>query len=113
MQKKSYAEQVKTSQVLLGGVMQHKDDFIEKGYTTEKYILDFEALLNATITLNNEQEKSKAAMMSYTDELTQKLDELRRMRQQLKQIVKSHVAAPQWKARDGACECCNVVGIVV
>ena len=55
MQKKSYAEQVKTSQVLLGGVMQHKDDFIEKGYTTEKYILDFEALLNATITLNNDQ----------------------------------------------------------
>jgi len=78
--------------------MQHKDNFIEKGYTTEKYITDYETLLNATITLNNDQEKSKAAMISNTDELNQKLDELRKMRQQLKQIVKSHVAVPQWKS---------------
>ncbi len=62
MQKKSYAEQVKESQVILGGVMQHKDNFIENGYTTEKYILDFETLLNATIKLNNDQEKSKAVI---------------------------------------------------
>jgi len=66
MQKKSYAEQIKDSQVILGGVIQDKDEFIEKGYTTEKYITDFETLLNATITLNNEQEKSKAAMVSNT-----------------------------------------------
>jgi len=98
MQKNSYAEQIKESEVILGGVTQHMDSFIEKGYTTEKYITDFETLLNATITLNNEQEKSKAAMISNTDELNQKLDELRKMRQQLKQIVKSHVAVPQWKS---------------
>jgi len=36
MQKKSYAEQIKVSQVILGGFKQHKDIFIEKGYTTGK-----------------------------------------------------------------------------
>jgi len=99
MQKKSYAEQINASQVILGGVKQHMDSFIEKGYTTEKYITDFETLLDDTIELNNEQEKSKAAMVSNTDELNQKLDELHKRRQQLKQIVKSHVAIPQWKYR--------------
>ena len=42
--------------------------------------------------------KSKAAMVSNTEKLRQQLDELRRMRQQLKQIVKSHVEGPQWKS---------------
>ena len=97
-QKTTYAEQIKASQVILGGFKQQQDSFIEKGYTTEKYITDFETLLNGTIEFNNEQEKSKAAMVSNTDELNQKLDELRKMRQQLKQIVKSHVPIPQWKS---------------
>jgi len=98
MQKNSYAEQIKVSQVILGGFKQYKESFIEKGYTTEKYITDFETLLNDTIELNNDQEKSKAAMVSNTDELNRKLDELHKMRQQLRQIVKSHVATPQWKS---------------
>jgi len=44
MRKKTYAEQIKDSEVILGGVKQHKDSFIERGYTTEKYITDFETL---------------------------------------------------------------------
>ena len=68
-QKTTYAEQIKASQVILGGFKQQQDSFIEKGYTTEKYITDFETLLNGTIEFNNEQEKSKAAMVSNTDEL--------------------------------------------
>jgi len=98
MQKNSYAEQIKESEVILGGVKQHMDSFIEKGYTTEKYITAFETLLNDTIEFNNEQEKSKAAMVSNTAQLRQQLDELNRMRQQLKQIVRSHVPIPQWKS---------------
>ena len=95
---KSYAEQVKESQVILGGVTQYKDSFIENGYTTDKYITDYEQLLKDTIELNNQQEKSKAGMVSSTVKLNQKLDELRKMRQQLKQIVKSHVPIHEWKS---------------
>ena len=98
MQKKSYAEQIKASEVLLGGFRQHMENFLEKGYTTEKYITDFEKMLNATISFNNEQEKSKADMVTNTVELNRMLDDLNDMRQHLKQIVRSHVPSHEWKS---------------
>ena len=98
MQKTSYAEQIKASEVLLGGFKQRRESFIEKGYTTDKYITDFEKLLNDTISFNNQQEKSKADMVTNTVELNRMLDELRNMRQQLKQIVRSHVPSHEWKS---------------
>ena len=98
MQKNSYAEKIKDSEVLLSGFKQNKENFIEKGYTSDKYLTDFEKLLNETIEFNNKQESSKANMVTNTVELNRMLDDLNNMRQHLKQIVRSHVPSHEWKS---------------
>jgi len=98
MDKQSYAEQIKSSEEVLGGVKKHQADFIEKGYTTEKFITDYEKLLRDTVELNNTQEKAKAELVSTTDQLNQNLDDLRRSRQNLKGIVRNFLPTTQWKS---------------
>jgi len=98
MQQKSYAEQIKNSEIILAGVKNHKDELIEKGYTTETFITGYEKRLRDTIELKNTQKKKKAELINTTAQLYEKLDDLNKDRQTFKNIVRMYFAKTQWKS---------------
>ena len=95
MPKKSYAEEVKKAQVMLSGLKGHASILERRGIDTG-FITKLESKIDATITLNNEQEKLKADLKSKTANLDGEMKEMKTLVAEAQKIVKIDVPKAQW-----------------
>ena len=95
MPKKSYAESVKNAQVMLAGLKEHADKLERRGIDTN-FINNLEMKIDASITLNNEQEKLKAELKTKTSKLTDEMKVMGNLVAEAKKIVKLDLPKEQW-----------------
>jgi len=95
MPKKSYAEEVKKAQVMLSGLKENADKLGRRGIDAG-FITKLESKVNASITLNNEQEKLKADLKTKTANLDGEMKEMKTLVAEARKIVKLDIPKEQW-----------------
>ncbi len=96
MARQTYGNQIEDSNVMLSGIISHKEELKTRGID-EKYIEKFSALNKACVEKNNEQERAKGNLKKLTSDLNELVSELKKEMQFCKRVVMTDIARPLWK----------------
>lgn len=95
MAKKSYAENITSSKVMIDGLRTHNEN-LPAGLTQE-FINQMEEIHSRVQTLNSEQEKLKADLKTKTEALETQLKELQNKYAEAKKRIKLDFPQTQWR----------------
>ncbi|MGV4461729.1 membrane-binding protein [Ornithobacterium rhinotracheale] len=95
MPKKSYAENVAKTKLIIDGLRSHKTNL--PAGIDENFINELETLRNKVEALNSEQEKLKADLKSKTEALDKCLKDLQERRSEAKKRIKLDFPQSQWR----------------
>lgn len=96
MPKKSYAERISAAQVMSAGLSANLERMGRRGID-EDFLNTLVEGTNASIVLNNEQEKLKADLKKKTEELDQQLSVVNKQLSEARKVVKLEFPQSAWK----------------
>jgi len=96
MPKNSYAEQITKAQVMLAGLKGNTEQVARRGLD-QAFLTKLDTDQNLAVSLNNEQEKLKADLVTKTAQLEAKLAELAGEVSEAQKIVKMDFDQSRWK----------------
>lgn len=91
----SYAEKIKTANLMLAGLNAHLEELAKRGVTAED-VAKLQAAYTKANTLETEQEALKAQAKVKTEELRQEMDGIDESMRELKKVVKMVMAQQYW-----------------
>jgi hypothetical protein len=97
MAKNSYAEDIKSAEVMFAGLEAHTEQVAKRGLDVG-FIQKMNNDLRAVVKLNNEQEALKSELKQKTADLDAKMSELKAAVSQARKLVKMDFPKEQWTA---------------
>jgi len=94
--KSSYANQINTARLLLGGLRNHATTLARRGLDAD-FTTNLDTLLTDAQTLNAEQEALKSRLAEKTTALNAKLAELGKAAAEVKKLAKLDLAKESWR----------------
>lgn len=95
MTKRSYSQEVNDARVMLAGIKNHLA-VLSQRKIDENFANDFQNMIEACITLNNEQEQLKARLKGKTAELNATIGEMKKRASEARKIIKLDIPQASW-----------------
>ena len=96
MPRNSLSKKIEAAFVMLAGLQAHKETLDPRGIN-EQYIEKFSNLTNECVSINNDQEKAKADLLSLTKKLEERSDQLEKEYQFCKRVIITDMPKASWK----------------
>lgn len=93
---KTYSQEITDSQVMLSGIKANQTALAARKID-EQFTSGLQSTIDTCVQLNNEQEQLKARLKEKTQELNEKMTELKGKTKEARKIVKLDMPQVSWK----------------